>query len=296
MVQDHLILEWKELKVNYNFTIGVRQALAMARVEAMRLKHDYVGTEHILLGLLRSKENRGRMTLDELSVDIEQLKVQLEDAVRPGKATIGLGEVPYTSRAKKVLDFSISEARRRRAKEVSTEHLLLGLLREEKGIAAEVLGKFGVTLDRARESGSEAPEPISPSFRVQIDDRSERSIYEQIVEQITEAVATGALRPGERLPTVRQLADDADIAPGTVARAYSELESKGVVVTEGARGTRVAKRAEVGADAPDREAMLAGLLRPVAVAAFHLGAGAKELRAALEEAMRGIFDKDQAPG
>jgi GntR family transcriptional regulator len=95
---------------------------------------------------------------------------------------------------------------------------------------------------------------------------------------------------------VRQLADDADIAPGTVARAYSELESKGVVMTEGARGTRVASRSAAAADASDREAMLAGLLRPVAVAAFHLGAGAKELRLALEEAMRGIFDKDQAHG
>ena len=174
---------------------------------------------------------------------------------------------------------------------VGTEHLLLGLIREEKGMAAEVLEDFEVTLERARtaRAGGEV-EPRS-RLHVVIDDSSDRSIYEQIVAQITEAVATGALRPGERLPTVRQLADDLDIAPGTVARAYSELERQSLVVTEGARGTRVAERQPGLPTAGDRPETLAGLLRPVVVAAFHLGGNAEELRTALEEAMRGIFDR-----
>ncbi|HEU0014716.1 MAG TPA: GntR family transcriptional regulator [Longimicrobium sp.] len=110
--------------------------------------------------------------------------------------------------------------------------------------------------------------------------------------QITEHAATGELRPGERLPTVRQLADRLDVAPGTVARAYGELERRGVVVTEGARGTRIAERAGAAAGEGERSRTLAELLRPAAVSAFHLGASADELRAALETAMLGIFDRE----
>jgi len=108
------------------------------------------------------------------------------------------------------------------------------------------------------------------------------------------AVATGQLRPGDRLPTVRQLADDLDIAPGTVARAYGELERLGILVTEGARGTRVAEQQKPLVPDAERPNTLVGLLRPVAVAAFHLGASADELRAALDEAMKGIYDQPAA--
>jgi DNA-binding transcriptional regulator YhcF (GntR family) len=123
---------------------------------------------------------------------------------------------------------------------------------------------------------------------VQVDDASDRSIYEQIIAQVQEGVATGALRPGDRLPPVRHLADQLDIAPGTVARAYSELERLRVVVTEGARGTRIAERSDKGK--ADRLEQLVGLLRPVAVAAFHLGGTADELKAALDRAMAGIYE------
>jgi DNA-binding transcriptional regulator YhcF (GntR family) len=104
----------------------------------------------------------------------------------------------------------------------------------------------------------------------------------------------GDLKPGDRLPTVRHLADKLDIAPGTVARAYGELERLGVVVTEGARGTRVAQRERPPMPASERPQTLVGLLRPVAVAGFHLGASAPELRAALEDAMKDIFPESEA--
>ena len=130
--------------------------------------------------------------------------------------------------------------------------------------------------------------PSRPAFRIELDDSSDRSIYEQIVARVQEAVATGELAPGERLPAVRQLADQLDIAPGTVARAYGELERIGVVVTEGARGTRIAQPGGAAARAVALD-HIAGLLRPAAVAAFHMGAGAPDLRRALEAAMAGIF-------
>ena len=134
-----------------------------------------------------------------------------------------------------------------------------------------------------------APDP-GAGFRVAIDDDSNRTIYQQIMAQVKEAAATGRLRPGERLPPVRELADLLGIAPGTVARAYRELEERGVVVTQGTRGTFVAegRRERVGDEG--RHGVLLGLLRPVAVAAFHLGATEAELRTALEGAMEGIFE------
>ncbi len=136
--------------MNYNFTDRVRKVLAMAREEAIRLQHDYVGTEHILLGLIREGEGVAAAVLTNLSVDLEQIQERIEESVRRGKATIALGELPYTTRAKKVLEFAMAEARELNHSYVGTEHLLLGLLREEKGIAAEVLNQLGVTLDEAR--------------------------------------------------------------------------------------------------------------------------------------------------
>jgi ATP-dependent Clp protease ATP-binding subunit ClpC len=136
--------------MNYNFTDRVRKVLAMAREEAIRLQHDYVGTEHILLGLIREGEGVAAAVLTNLTVDLDQVQQRVEESVRRGKATIALGELPYTSRAKKVLEFAMAEARELSHSYVGTEHLLLGLLREEKGIAAEVLGQLGVTLEDAR--------------------------------------------------------------------------------------------------------------------------------------------------
>jgi ATP-dependent Clp protease ATP-binding subunit ClpC len=136
--------------MNYNFTDRVRKVLAMAREEAIRLQHDYVGTEHILLGLIREGEGVAAAVLMNVNVDLEQIHERIEDSVRKGKATIALGELPYTSRAKKVLEYAMAEARELNHSYVGTEHLLLGLLREEKGIAAQVLNALGVTLEDAR--------------------------------------------------------------------------------------------------------------------------------------------------
>ncbi len=136
--------------MNYNFTDRVRKVLAMAREEAIRLQHDYVGTEHILLGLIREGEGVAAAVLMKLTVDLDAIHEGVEESVRKGKATIALGELPYTSRAKKVLEYAMAEAREMSHSYVGTEHLLLGLLREEKGIAAQVLNSLGVTLEDAR--------------------------------------------------------------------------------------------------------------------------------------------------
>ena len=135
----------------YNFTDRVRKVLQMAREEAARLHHEYVGTEHILLGLIREGEGVAAAVLTNLNVDLDEIQQRIEETVKKGKAPAPEGpDLPYTSRAKKVLELAMSEARELNHSYVGTEHLLLGLLREEKGIAAQVLGDAGVSLEQAR--------------------------------------------------------------------------------------------------------------------------------------------------
>jgi len=159
----------------YNFTERVRKVLQMAREEAQRLHHEYVGTEHILLGLIREGEGVAAAVLQNLSVDLDEIQQKIEETVKKGKAAQTTGpDLPYTSRAKKVLELAMSEARELNHSYVGTEHLLLGLLREEKGIAAQVLTDAGVNLDAARaetlrllgtdasaQGGSKEPQPGS---------------------------------------------------------------------------------------------------------------------------------------
>src|SRR5438309_1321207 len=152
----------------YNFTDRVRKVLQMAREEAARLHHEYVGTEHILLGLIREGEGVAAAVLTNLNVDLEEIQQKIEETVKKGKAAAAAGpDLPYTSRAKKVLELAMSEARELNHSYVGTEHLLLGLLREEKGIAAQVLTDAGVNLEQARAEtlrllGSEMPSASAP--------------------------------------------------------------------------------------------------------------------------------------
>jgi ATP-dependent Clp protease ATP-binding subunit ClpC len=195
--------------MNYNFTDRVRKVLAMAREEAIRLQHDYVGTEHILLGLIREGEGVAAAVLTNLSVDLEQVQERIEESVRRGKATIALGELPYTSRAKKVLEFAMAEARELNHSYVGTEHLLLGLLREEKGIAAEVLNQLGVTLEEARrqtlkllgsepnaaQAGGGATAPASASGAAKGEKKSKTPALDHFCRDLTELARQDELDP-----------------------------------------------------------------------------------------------------
>jgi ATP-dependent Clp protease ATP-binding subunit ClpA len=149
----------------YNFTERVRKVLAMAREESARLHHEYVGTEHLLLGLVREGEGVAATILQNLSVDVDELERLINDTVKKGKSVHTGPDLPYTTRAKKVLELAMAEAREVNHSYVGTEHLLLGILREQKGIAAQVLGDAGVTVENAREEmlrilGTDAPPRI----------------------------------------------------------------------------------------------------------------------------------------
>src|SRR5437764_5050590 len=156
----------------YNFTDRVRRVLRLAREEAARLHHEYVGTEHILLGLIREGEGVAATVLTNLNVDLEEISRRIEETVKKGTAAGSAGpDLPYTSRAKKILEFAMMEARELHHAYVGTEHLLLGVLREEKGIGAQVLVDAGVTLQRARSEvfqvlGTEGSESDRKSTRL----------------------------------------------------------------------------------------------------------------------------------
>ena len=134
----------------YNFTDRVRKVLQIAREEAARLHHEFVGTEHLLLGIIGDGQGVAAAALKNLGVDLVALRRKVESTVKKGTYDSASPDLPYTSRAKKILELSMSEARELNHSYVGTEHLLLGVLREEKGLGAQALASVGVTLDQAR--------------------------------------------------------------------------------------------------------------------------------------------------
>jgi ATP-dependent Clp protease ATP-binding subunit ClpC len=133
------------------FTERARKVIALAREEAGRLGHDYIGTEHLLLGLIREGGGVAAAVLENLNVDLERVRLEVEKLVVMGGGTLTLGEVPFTPRAKKVLELSVEEAQNLGHNYIGTEHLLLGLIREGEGVAAKVMEGLGVKLEKARE-------------------------------------------------------------------------------------------------------------------------------------------------
>ena len=133
----------------YNFTNRVREVLAGAREEAAALRHEYVGTEHVLLALLRADDSVAVHVLENLGVDRGGVRDMILGVIKRGTAERAGPNLPYTSRAKKALELAMTQARTLHTNYVGTEHLLLGLIAEKKGIAAQVLADRGVTLDDA---------------------------------------------------------------------------------------------------------------------------------------------------
>jgi len=133
------------------FTDRVRKVIYYARDEAARLQHDYIGTEHLLLGIVREGEGIAAKVLAKLELDFEQIQQAVENMVKSTGGTLTIGEIPFTPRAKRVLELAIEEARLLGHNYVGTEHLLLGLIREGEGVAAQVLAELGVDRKRVRE-------------------------------------------------------------------------------------------------------------------------------------------------
>ncbi len=131
------------------FTQRARKVLSLAQEEAQRFQHNYIGTEHLLLGLVREREGIAAKVLSNLGVELNKVRIAVESIIGHGDHIV-LGEIGLTPRAKKVIELALDEARRLNHHYIGTEHLLLGLLREDEGIAAEALQSLGVNLEKVR--------------------------------------------------------------------------------------------------------------------------------------------------
>jgi len=157
-----------EIAMFERFTDRARKVMALANQEAQRFNHEYIGTEHILLGLVKEGSGVGANVLKNLDVDLRKVRLEVEKLVKAGPEMVTMGKLPQTPRAKKVIEYAIEEARNLNHNYVGTEHLLLGLLREHDGVAAQVLMNLGLKLDEVREevlnllgAGSEQSEGTS---------------------------------------------------------------------------------------------------------------------------------------
>jgi ATP-dependent Clp protease ATP-binding subunit ClpC len=133
------------------FTDRARKVMQLANQEAQRFNHEYIGTEHILLGLVKEGSGVAANVLKNLDIDLRRIRLEVEKIVQAGPDMVTMGKLPQTPRAKKVIEYSIEEARNLNHNYVGTEHLLLGLLREQEGVAAQVLINLGLKLEDVRE-------------------------------------------------------------------------------------------------------------------------------------------------
>ena len=132
------------------FTERARKVIVYAKEEARRFNHDYIGTEHLLLGLVREGEGVASAVLQKLGLDLETIRIEVEKLVQPGPQTQVMGDIPFTPRSKKSLELSAEEARALGHNYIGTEHILLGLVKEGEGMAYRVLLNLGLDLDKLR--------------------------------------------------------------------------------------------------------------------------------------------------
>jgi GntR family transcriptional regulator len=244
------------------------------------LDHRDLLPEHILLGILRVSPDlieRG----DQLEARLIA-RLKGDESVRVGHKK---GKYNWSDSAKLVLRNAVAAAAESGATHVGAEHILSGIASTDDEIERYLQDS------QVYVTATQPPDPIL----IEVTDDSTKPFYVQIVDQVRLAVAEGRLIPGEQLPPVRTLADSLDLAPGTVARAYRQLQEEGVIVTDGSRGTTVAppKLFSAGEEQSRIEA-LANLMRPTAVTAYHMGSSLDELLKAVRLAAEGVFETPES--
>ncbi|HEY3244685.1 MAG TPA: ATP-dependent Clp protease ATP-binding subunit [Phycisphaerae bacterium] len=186
------------------FTDRARKVMALANQEAQRFNHEYIGTEHILLGLVKEGSGVGANVLKNLEVDLRKVRLEVEKLVKSGPDMVTMGKLPQTPRAKKVIEYAIEEARNLNHNYVGTEHLLLGLLREQDGVAAQVLMNLGLKLEEVREevlnllgAGSESEEGAAaqPAGSEAKKTKSKTPALDSFGRDLTELAREGKLDP-----------------------------------------------------------------------------------------------------
>jgi hypothetical protein len=209
------------------FTDRARQVVVLAQDEARRLDHNYIGTEHILLGLIREGDGVAARALESLGIGLDIVRQQVEEIIGRGQQAPS-GHIPFTPRAKKVLELSLREAQQLGHDYIGTEHILLGLVREGDGVAAQVLVKRGADLNRVRQqviqllAGRAAEEP-GPGARIGM---------EMVEQQLTAMEQRGGVGPDtsdldeqiEAARTEKQAAIDAQDFEQAVVLRHREAQ------------------------------------------------------------------------
>ncbi len=180
--------------MNEMFTELARKAIEYARDEAARLRHDYIGTEHLLLGLIKLGDGRAAEVVANLGIDLGDLKGSIEEVVQPSGGTMTMGQLPLTARAKKTLEVSGQEARALKSKDIDTEHILLALLKDEEGVAAQVLSMYEIDYKEVYEELKNILSGKPSSFKTKRK-KSKTPALDHFGRDLTELARKGVLDP-----------------------------------------------------------------------------------------------------
>jgi ATP-dependent Clp protease ATP-binding subunit ClpC len=199
-----------------HFTERVRKTMQLANQEAQRVNHEYVGTEHILIGLIKEGSGMAANVLMNLGISLAKVRKRVEDVVQPGPDNVTMGRLPQTPRAKRAVEFAIEEARGMNHNYVGTEHLLLGLLREEEGLASRVLVEFGVRLDEVRQEVLCLMGQAMPKAKHERKEEKYASVVERIKEICCDEIYRDTLTARETFERIAQ-----------AVKVFNESESPG---------------------------------------------------------------------
>jgi len=211
------------------FTDRARKVMALANQEAQRLNHEYIGTEHLLLGLAMESSGVGATVMKNLGVDLAALRAEVEKLVKRGPDVVAMGKLPQTPRAKRVIEYAVEEARALNHNYVGTEHILLGLLRESEGIAAQVLMNLGLQIAEVRHEVlrllgvAEGPAPVGTGEEQPgVASYKDLPVWQKADELAQQVYAVAGTFPPEQIAGVAsRLRETALAIPPHIAEAHS---------------------------------------------------------------------------
>src|SRR5262244_2306678 len=174
------------------FTDRARKVMNLAKAEAQRLNHEYIGTEHILLGLVQEGSGVAANVLRNMGIDLKRIRAEIEKLVKGSSTMVPMGNLPFTPRAKKVLELSLEEASQLGHNYIGTEHLLLGLIKEGQSIAAKILESLGARLDEVRQ---ETLALLGDQYYPRPKKRSQTPVLDEFARDLTQLARESKLDP-----------------------------------------------------------------------------------------------------
>jgi hypothetical protein len=226
-------ISWEEIGMFERFSEKARKVTVLAQEEARQLNHNYIGTEHLLLGLVREGEGVASQALTTLGISAPAVRSVVESLIGRGKDTVGGGHIPFTPRAKTVLEMSLRESVQLGHNYIGTEHLLLGLIREGEGFASQALTKLGVELGTARQQVIDilspgSRKPHGPGHDERLSEERVRDLLAEGREYPTEKLWYGTDRRRHLLRELAGLVDENERLHEETTRLRAKLREHGI--------------------------------------------------------------------